>query len=1545
MSCILKNGEHERTIYVLFDSGCSSAAILTVAVDAVNIVPVPHYCCLSVFDENQVGVRDFASFEIMSLDKSFCIPVREALVGDSLTTDNDQPLTNREIIPFNYLDGVVFDELEDPTIAVILGVPYAWLWLDGETKFHSPSLPLARKTQLGWVLIGPALGAVDQSAVVVEGRNSYLPPVATGVDSSVSPLTGKPKLGRVLGGERFRPTIQSVAEDARMESPNGKVTKTLQVCLVDAQKMSLSQEIKRMNRHDFIMPGKGVHSEVLHPSRMDEFSKQQMNDSVRVEEISGRYIIALPWRNGRSEAKRKFALANSYANAKRRLLRERVKFEKDPARTDCIFAHMKKFMDLGYVREVVKRDLSQSPIWYCPVVIALQPQKPLHKRYRLCQDSGAKCPTAEGPVWLNSELSIGPDILTRMTSILFKFRRHPVTLMADIADFFHRIFVADEDVAALRFLFFADKSLKQIVELESPVHIFGAGSSPTVANFALQHHAHRIRAKYGDVIFAEILSKFYVDDYLTSLESAEKAREVKIQMSAALKEGGFELTKWASNDDSVLVDPSSPADSQVPTNSTGASFSAPNVELRTTLPCPTVIIGAAVISVSSQGIHEKVCEMPLEEGEDEVLLNNEIPSLSQDFRDEVSAELFSEEWKGFVRPNEEDCCRVLGVGYDKKQDVLFVRIPSQADKEVNTMTDVLSIVSSYFDPLGLSAPYCLTGRLIFQECNQRKLGWRDPLPLDLKKRFIMWLDHREGLRQISVPRWSSTWELVESRVDLCVFGDSSREAYGACAYLRRYLPDESVVISRLAFGKGHVIPLSMHIDKFEGQLDHNGSIPRCELTAARLGAEICSLLQRESEEVFDNIYLFTDSMSILLWIRDLDKKHRSFEFFRLRRIWSITEDSWWNYCPTEVNPADVLTHSLLTRAKDADRWRLYLNGPEFLLQPRKQWPSEPKPTKLIGMAVFNALVDFDTSILFPARFGSRPAGSSTSGSFFSPSSPGEIGLKGDGGECATARHSSDVLSVSLAPVQAAILPESSSVNFVLRWAERESLWAEKVNRIARFKARWLKFRAFNHGELVTPSVRRFATPSEFKAAELLLLGAIQKEYFSEELHLLLKRSVFQPDGYCDFGKRQSRLTNMNPFIDGDLILRAGSRIGEADVAYDTKYPIILPSKSAHVQSLILHAHCVLGHALTTHLFHFLRRRFMILGGKAAITRIIRYCVGCQKEDKRPTAQKMAPLPESRVTIVAPFRDSALDALGPFEITHYGRGVNKRYILLITCMSTRAISLFPLVDMSTQSFLNSLTKFQSIYPGLRRIYCDNGTNFSGAANLCRKLVEEFNSDLGMGEMALRNIEFLFNCPFASHSGGVFERLVRSVKRTLHFVLGHYKTNFDSFDTALFKCSSILNSRPLSYASSDATSSQCLSPQDFLTPYLFDSSFTLDPPVTVNSADLRGSWGEVRRIADHFKDRWQSEYLVTLRNRQKWLKVQKELYIGQLVLISGPNTSRAKWPLGRVEDKLPAIDGITRRYMIRMPEGNVLERHHNLLVPLELEYPALEENVPE
>ena len=73
--------------------------------------------------------------------------------------------------------------------------------------------------------------------------------------------------------------------------------------------------------------------------------------------------------------------------------------------------------------------------------------------------------------------------------------------------------------------------------------------------------------------------------------------------------------------------------------------------------------------------------------------------------------------------------------------------------------------------------------------------------------------------------------------------------------------------------------------------------------------------------------------------------------------------------------------------------------------------------------------------------------------------------------------------------------------------------------------------------------------------------------------------------------------------------------------------------------------------------------------------------------------------------------------------------------------------------------------------------DNGKTFKAAAN------------------TISDIKWTFNVPKAPWWGGVFERLVRSVKRCLKKMLGLARLTYDELLTALVEVELVLNSRPL------------------------------------------------------------------------------------------------------------------------------------------------------
>ena len=84
------------------------------------------------------------------------------------------------------------------------------------------------------------------------------------------------------------------------------------------------------------------------------------------------------------------------------------------------------------------------------------------------------------------------------------------------------------------------------------VHIFGAKSSPSVANFALLQTAQDNPHHFNDDVLETVRTKFYVDYCLKSVNSVEEARKLVHDLIELLKLGGFQLKKWLSNEPSVL---------------------------------------------------------------------------------------------------------------------------------------------------------------------------------------------------------------------------------------------------------------------------------------------------------------------------------------------------------------------------------------------------------------------------------------------------------------------------------------------------------------------------------------------------------------------------------------------------------------------------------------------------------------------------------------------------------------------------------------------------------------------------------------------------------------------------------------------------------------------------------------------------------------------------------------------------------------------------------------------------------------------------------
>ena len=126
-------------------------------------------------------------------------------------------------------------------------------------------------------------------------------------------------------------------------------------------------------------------------------------------------------------------------------------------------------------------------------------------------------------------------------------------------------------------------------------------------------------------------------------------------------------------------------------------------------------------------------------------------------------------------------------------------------------------------------------------------------------------------------------------------------------------------------------------------------------------------------------------------------------------------------------------------------------------------------------------------------------------------------------------------------------------------------------------------------------------------------------------------------------------------------------------------------------------------------------------------------------------------------------------MGPLEVKQ-GRSCLPRYCCVFTCLASRATHLEVAYSLTTESFLMALWRFLSVRGHTTRIiYSDNATNFVGARLELRCGAERLCQHKIINELAPRGIEWRHAPPLASHQGGIYEAIIRLVRKAMNSLM--------------------------------------------------------------------------------------------------------------------------------------------------------------------------------
>lgn len=397
------------------------------------------------------------------------------------------------------------------------------------------------------------------------------------------------------------------------------------------------------------------------------------------------------------------------------------------------------------------------------------------------------------------------------------------------------------------------------------------------------------------------------------------------------------------------------------------------------------------------------------------------------------------------------------------------------------------------------------------------------------------------------------------------------------------------------------------------------------------------------------------------------------------------------------------------------------------------------------------------------------------------------------------------------------------------------------------------------------------------------------------------------------------LRKLRPFIDSDGLLRVGGRLQLLNDGTDVKHPILLP-KGTLANAIITEEHERMLHAGPMLLLSTIRQRYWPLNGRNATRWVVRNCVRCTRANPQIETQLMGSLPQHRISHIRAFKTVGVDFAGPLLIRKGVRrdSTDKAYVAVFVCMSVKAVHLELVSSLSTDAFLACLRRFIARRGIPSHIYSDNGRNFLGASSEIRRLFEsdEFKERVSSNCTQL-NIEWKFQPPKAPHHGGLWEAAVKSFKFHLKRIVGGVILNFEELTTILAQIEAVLNSRPLTPISENVEDLNVLTPGMFL---IGESPCQLpEPNLTQENIGSLKRWRVLQKLTQDLSRRWKVEYLHTLQVRNKWSKVHKDIKCGDLVLIKDDLSPSTVWPMGRVIEVFPGLDGHIRVVMVKAVSG--------------------------
>uniref|UniRef100_A0A1I7V2F0 Integrase catalytic domain-containing protein n=2 Tax=Caenorhabditis tropicalis TaxID=1561998 RepID=A0A1I7V2F0_9PELO len=390
---------------------------------------------------------------------------------------------------------------------------------------------------------------------------------------------------------------------------------------------------------------------------------------------------------------------------------------------------------------------------------------------------------------------------------------------------------------------------------------------------------------------------------------------------------------------------------------------------------------------------------------------------------------------------------------------------------------------------------------------------------------------------------------------------------------------------------------------------------------------------------------------------------------------------------------------------------------------------------------------------------------------------------------------------------------------------------------------------------------------------------------------------------------------------------------------EMKRPIIIIEEHPLAPLLVYEVHENLLHQGVKQMVFELQKRYWMRRIGRVVRRVRAECVTCRKIHARPFAYPYADaLPPVRCQAVAPFAFIGLDYFGPLSYkSDCGKG--KVWVLITTCLVTRAVHMELVMDNTTSSFITALGRVFARRGVPQSILSDNAPTFKlgySIVNIGLKTLVNKSATL-TSYLAEKEIDIKLITPFSPWKGGVYERLIAIAKNMIFKVIGTSRVSFLELESLIIEAEIILNSRPITPNQNQLVDTEAIRPVDYIMP-----NVRLATPWDDESVEELFTGGKTERLTRKLLEgvqamklklwnRFSDEYYTFLRESVVRTAAHSRLApaVGQVVLVV--THQRYKWPIGVIRELI--YSSAVRSVRVKVGK-HTLEKSVNHLVPLEV-----------